>query len=120
MRRFYFDLVGSRLVSDEHGLLFRDLRFAAHFAERLAADLFTVRPELRGTACVVMSDKRRSDVIYCIAIATERTFIKVPPSACPGEVGSGSPTRTCANTRIYGASRSYWITGVIQYDREAL
>ena len=25
-------------------------------------------------------------------------------------VESGSPTRTCANTRIYGASRSYWIT----------
>jgi phosphate transport system substrate-binding protein len=31
-------------------------------------------------------------------------------SACPGDVGSGSPTRTCANTRIDGASRSYWIT----------
>jgi hypothetical protein len=31
-------------------------------------------------------------------------------SACPGEVESGSPTRTCANTRIYSASRSYWVT----------
>jgi hypothetical protein len=30
--------------------------------------------------------------------------------ACLGEVGSGSPTRTCPNTRIYSASRSYWIT----------
>src|SRR5882762_9034265 len=29
------------------------------------------------------------------------------PSVCPGEVGSGSPTRTCANTRIHsGNSRT--------------
>jgi hypothetical protein len=32
------------------------------------------------------------------------------PSARPGEVESGSPTRTCANRRIYGVSRSYGIT----------
>jgi hypothetical protein len=32
-------------------------------------------------------------------------------SACPGEVGSGSPARTCADTKIYSASRSYWISG---------
>jgi hypothetical protein len=32
------------------------------------------------------------------------------PSACPGEVGSGSPTRTCANMGIYSASRSYRIS----------
>jgi hypothetical protein len=30
--------------------------------------------------------------------------------ACPGEVESGSPTRTCANTGIYGVFRSYGIT----------
>jgi hypothetical protein len=30
--------------------------------------------------------------------------------ACPGEVESGSPARTCANTGIYGVSRSYGIT----------
>jgi hypothetical protein len=31
-------------------------------------------------------------------------------SACPGEVESGSSTRTCANTGIYGVFRSYGIT----------
>jgi hypothetical protein len=32
------------------------------------------------------------------------------PNACPGEVESGSPTRTCVNIGIYGVSRSYeWI-----------
>jgi hypothetical protein len=30
--------------------------------------------------------------------------------ACPGEVESGSPTRTCGNSRIYGVSRSNGIT----------
>src|SRR3954453_5281185 len=32
------------------------------------------------------------------------------PKACPGEVESGSPTRTCGNTGIYGVFRSYGIT----------
>ena len=49
MPRFYFDLVGPESVLDQHGMLLGDLRFAAHAAERLAAELFTVRPELRGT-----------------------------------------------------------------------
>jgi hypothetical protein len=38
--------------------------------------------------------------------------VRIQPNrtnACPDEVGSGSPARTCANTKIYGASRSYWI-----------
>ncbi len=75
MHRFYFDLVGPKSVSDQHGLLFRDLRFAAHFAERLAADLFTVRPELRGTASVVMIDESRRDLTYCVAIAADPAFV---------------------------------------------
>jgi hypothetical protein len=35
-------------------------------------------------------------------------------------VESGSPTRTCVNSGIYGVSRSYGITGVIPYERETL
>jgi adenylate cyclase len=31
-------------------------------------------------------------------------------SACPGDAESASPTRTCANTRTYGAFRSFGIT----------
>jgi hypothetical protein len=71
MQRFYFDLVGSKSVADKHGLLFSDPQFAAHFAESLAADLFAVRPELRGNACVVMIDEHRSSLTYCVAIAAD-------------------------------------------------
>ena len=31
-------------------------------------------------------------------------------NACSGEVGSGSPTRTCVNSGIYDVSRSYRLT----------
>jgi hypothetical protein len=61
MPRFYFDLVGPESVLDQHGMLLGDLQFAAHAAERLAAELFTVRPELRGTASVVLLDAHRSN-----------------------------------------------------------
>jgi hypothetical protein len=42
------------------------------------------------------------------------------PRACSGEVESGSPTRTCANTRIYGVFRSYGDHRVITYERKTL
>jgi hypothetical protein len=74
MPRFYFDLIGSKSVSDKHGLLFGDQHVAAHVAEKLAAELFAVRPELRGTASVVMLDGRRSDLIYRVAIAPDPTL----------------------------------------------
>jgi hypothetical protein len=51
-----------------------------------------------------------------VAIPSSRSQVLYLPrrrfqtSVCPGEVESGSPTRTCANTGIYGAFRSYWIT----------
>jgi hypothetical protein len=71
MPRFYFDLVGPESVLDQHGVLLGELQFAAHAAERLAAELFTVRPELRGTASVILFDEHRSNLIYCIAIAPD-------------------------------------------------
>jgi hypothetical protein len=71
MPRFYFDLIGPQSVLDQHGMLLGDLQFAAHAAERLAAELFTVRPELRGTASVVLLDGHRSNLIYCVTIAPD-------------------------------------------------
>ena len=89
MHRFYFDLVGTKPVSDRHGLLFGHPQFAAHFAERLAADLFAVRPELRGAASVVMIDEQRGSLTYCVAIAPDpalkvaRTCHEISTSAIP-------------------------------------
>jgi pimeloyl-ACP methyl ester carboxylesterase len=46
-------------------------------------------------------------------------FLNGHDSACPDEVESGSPTRTCANMRVHGASRSSGSLGDPD-DREAL
>jgi hypothetical protein len=80
MPRFYFNLIGSKSVSDKHGLLFSDVQFAADVAERLAAELFAVRPELRGTASVLMLDGRRSDLTYCVAIAPDPVRVGARPN----------------------------------------
>lgn len=68
MRRFFFDLVGPRLVADEHGLVFEDVRLAARFAENLADDLSDARPELRGSASVIVRDSRSDEFTYCVAV----------------------------------------------------
>ena len=47
----------------------------------------------------------------CEDIAQARsTGTPIATIACPGEVESGLPIRTCVNRRIYGVSRSYGIT----------
>ena len=54
------------------------------------------------------SQELRAAVLLPEIAAGPRTF---PPKACPGEVESGSPPRTCGNSGIYGVSRSNGITG---------
>jgi hypothetical protein len=68
MPRFNFDLAGAQAVSDCKGLVFRDCRVAGRFAERLAADLGSARPDLCGRASVIMTDERRMNLTYCVAI----------------------------------------------------
>lgn len=68
MPRFNFDLVGACAVHDRHGLIFADCRLAGRFADELAAELSVIRPELRNTACVVMTDEGRDKLTYCVAI----------------------------------------------------
>jgi hypothetical protein len=70
MPRFNFDLFwpGAHMVHDHQGMIFADCRAAAHFADELAADLCMVRPELRDVASVVMTDERRSELTYCVAV----------------------------------------------------
>jgi hypothetical protein len=68
MPRFNFDLVGPRPVPDRQGMIFQDCHVAGRFADELAADLSTVRPDLRGKASVVMTDEHRNLITYCVAI----------------------------------------------------
>lgn len=69
MPRFNFDLVGARTVHDRHGMIFVDCGAAARFATELATELSTIRPELNDQACVVMTDERRNEITYYVAIA---------------------------------------------------
>jgi hypothetical protein len=68
MPRFNYDLVGARTVLDRQGLIFEDCQIAGRFADRLASDLGVVRPELRETACVMMTDEFRNELTYCVSI----------------------------------------------------
>jgi len=68
MHRFFFDLVGRKVITDEHGLMFADVLLASRVAEKLAADLSSGRPDLRGSASVIVSDGKRNEFTYCVAI----------------------------------------------------
>jgi plasmid stabilization system protein ParE len=72
--------------------LFGDEQFGERQAELYAAEL--------GHTFQLLADNPR--------IGREAEAIAL--GACLGEVESGSPTRTCANTGIYGVSWSYGIT----------
>lgn len=62
------DWAGSQSVSDQKRMVFRDCSAAGRFAEQLAADIGTVRPELSGKASLVMTDEHRNSITYCVAV----------------------------------------------------
>lgn len=67
MARYYFDLQGAQNANDSGGLAFESDLEAFRAAERLAAELATARPHLRGKTCVVLSRKDSED-IYWISV----------------------------------------------------
>jgi|AraplaDrversion2_2_1032049.scaffolds.fasta_scaffold56905_2 hypothetical protein len=48
MPRFYFDLIDGKKVPDVAGQLLRDEGAAVRVADKLARDIYKIRPELRG------------------------------------------------------------------------
>ncbi|MGQ0684166.1 DUF6894 family protein [Bradyrhizobium sp.] len=67
MGRYYFDLHGAQNTRDSGGLAFENDTEAFETAKRLAAELATARPQLRGNTCVVLTRKGADDV-YCIGV----------------------------------------------------
>jgi hypothetical protein len=61
MGRYYLDLQGAQNANDSGGLVFENDLEAFHAAKRLAAELATARPHLRGKTCVVLSRKDAGD-----------------------------------------------------------
>ena len=64
MGRFFFDLQGTQNVSDPTGLAFESELDAFRAAQRLAAELSSTRPNLRGSTCVVMIREGVGDAYY--------------------------------------------------------
>ena len=64
MGRFFFDLQGAQNARDPTGLPFESELDAFRSAQRLAAELWNTRPELRGTTSVVVTRKRDGDAYY--------------------------------------------------------
>jgi hypothetical protein len=64
MGRYYFDLQGAQNAKDRGGLAFECDLDAFQAAKRLAAELATARPSLRGNTCVVLSRKDAEDACW--------------------------------------------------------
>ena len=67
MRRYYFSLRGGQNIDDSGGLAFETDLDAFHAARRLATELASGRPNLRGNTCVVLTRQGAED-IYCIGV----------------------------------------------------
>ena len=64
MTRFFFDLQGTQNANDPTGLPFETELDAFRAAQRLAAELWSTRPSLRGNSWVAVSRKRDGDAYY--------------------------------------------------------
>jgi hypothetical protein len=64
MGRYYFDLQGAQNAKDRGGLAFESDLEAFHAAKRLATELATARPNLRGNTWVVLTQKGAEDTYW--------------------------------------------------------
>lgn len=64
MLRFYFHLEGEQNVYDPSGLAFENELQAFQAAKRLATDLTSTQPALRGTTWVVVTRRDRDESYY--------------------------------------------------------
>jgi len=64
MGRFFFDLQGTQNANDPTGLVFETELDAFRAAQRLAAELSSTRPDLRGSTWVVVTRKSDGDAYY--------------------------------------------------------
>jgi hypothetical protein len=63
MPRYHFDLIGKRTIVDLRGLDLPDDIEASEAADRLANELYSVRPELRRQHCsVVVTDEDGEEI----------------------------------------------------------
>ncbi|MCK1632611.1 hypothetical protein [Bradyrhizobium sp. 162] len=64
MLRFFFNLEGNQNVEDPFGMAFENELQALHAAQRLANDVASAQPALRGTTWVVVTRRDRDEAYY--------------------------------------------------------
>ena len=64
MPRYHFDLVDHKTVKDEGGQFLADDITACGVADRLAEELFQVRPELRGSGYSILVSNADGDEVH--------------------------------------------------------
>lgn len=69
MPRFYFDLVDGKTVSDVAGQLLRNEVMASQVADKLARDIYKIRPELRGKDYAISVRDEAGDEIHRADVA---------------------------------------------------
>ena len=74
MPRYHFDLVDHTTVEDKGGQILADDVTASDVAEKLAADLFEIRPELRGKGYSIQVSGPDGETIHIAPVEAFRTL----------------------------------------------
>lgn len=64
MPRFYFDLIDGKKVPDPAGQMLRDKGAATRVADKLARDIYKIRPELRGKDFSILVRGEDGEEVY--------------------------------------------------------
>ena len=64
MPNFYFDLVTNRSLQQQGSMILEDFRAALDRADQLAAELYVIRPELRGCGCAIRVTDDDGEELY--------------------------------------------------------
>lgn len=64
MPRYYFDLIDGKNISDEVGQELRDKGAAMRVADKLARDVYKIRPELRGDDFAISVRNEQGDEVH--------------------------------------------------------
>jgi hypothetical protein len=64
MPRYYFDLIDGKTVPDMAGQVLRDRLLATQIADKLAHDIYKIRPELRGENFAIVVRDEAGDEIH--------------------------------------------------------
>jgi hypothetical protein len=68
MARFFFDLEGKHNISDPAGLPFENELDAFRAAQKLAADIGDIRPNLCGNTCVVVISRKKAGEAFYVSV----------------------------------------------------